>query len=346
MKAFVKTAPGAGNMSLNEVAIPALKPGEALVRIEQTGFCGTDVSVYDGKYKGKGRPMPFPMVIGHEASGVVVELAPGTEGPAPGTRVAIESLQGCGQCYHCQRGAINLCPDWHHLGLTKDGLMAEYMAIPAVSLIPLPDGVSMEAAAILEPLAMAVHGWDRIRPMPGDPIGIIGPGPVGLLHMMVHKAAGVAPVVVFGGPGDEDRLELAQALGADVVMIADREEAKRQVDRLTGGVGMQVVIQAAGTAEATRTALDIVAGNGTIAQIGLVRETEIDALQIVRKNLNWLGVVAAVRRHWTMAIRLIETGKVQPERLITHRFSLSEAMAGMMAMKNREAVKVMVTPGH
>jgi alcohol dehydrogenase len=161
----------------------------------------------------------------------------------------------------------------------------------------------------------------------------------------VLQAAGVGPVVMYGQAGDESRLALAASLGAEVFQGDRREIAAHARDR-TGGIGFELSIESGGTSSAIQTALDIVAGNGTLVSLGIVRGTEIDVLQVMRKNLTWIGVVASVRRHFAEAIRLIQSGKVKPERLITHRLALGDALAGFDALRERAGVKVMfaVTP--
>lgn len=341
MRALIKTAPGVGNLEVMDAPTPSPGPGEALVRILRSGLCGTDLLVYDDVYRGRKRPVPYPLVLGHEASGEVVELGPRTAGPAPGTRVAIEAVTGCGACFHCVRGHYNVCQDWHHIGLTIAGALAEFAVVPAASLIPLPDGVSFDSAAFLEPLATAVHTVERTRPAPGTPTAILGPGPLGLLHVQALRAAGAGPIVVFGQPGDEARLALARHVGADEAVVLDRAAANAHVAELTGGVGMGLVIETAGTPEAVQTALDLTSAYGTLATLGLARATEIDALQVMRKNMTWVGVVASVRRHWAEAIQLVASERMNPSALITHRLPLADALQGFGALRRREAVKVM-----
>ncbi len=285
--------------------------------------------------------MPYPLIMGHEASGEVVELGAGTRGPVPGTRVAIEAVTGCGACYHCMRGHYNLCQDWHHIGLTTAGALADYAVVPASTLFPLPDGVSLDNAAFLEPLATVINTLERTRPLPGTPAAVIGPGPFGLLHVQALRAAGVGPIVVFGRPGDEGRLEIARQAGADDARVLDRAGANAYVAELTQGIGMGLVIETAGTSEAVQTALDITAGSGTLATLGIVRTTELDVLQVMRKDMTWVGVVASVRRHWAESIRLVAAGRLNPAALITHRMPLADALDGFAALRRREAVKVM-----
>jgi 2-desacetyl-2-hydroxyethyl bacteriochlorophyllide A dehydrogenase len=340
MRAVIKAGPGVGNIDVLDADMPSPGPGEALVRIGASALCGTDLLVYDGVYRGRNNPVPSPLIVGHEASGEVVELGPGTSGAAPGTRVGIEAVWGCGRCHHCVRGSYNLCQDWHHIGLTRAGVLAEYVVLPATSLLPLPDSISLESAAFLEPLATAVHTMERVHLIPGTSAAIIGPGPLGFLHLQLLQAAGASPVVMYGQSGDEARLQLASALGAQV-FIGDRQAIAAHAAEVTCGIGYGVAIEAAGTAAAVQSALDIVAGNGTMATLGLVRETELDALQVMRKNLTWIGVVSSVRRHFAAAIALLQAGTIRPVDLITHRLSLDAALDGFDAMRQRRAVKVM-----
>jgi L-iditol 2-dehydrogenase len=344
VKALIKTASGAGHLTVQDVGVPVPGPGEALVRIARSGLCGTDLLVYDDVYRGRNRPVPYPLILGHEASGEVVAVGPGTTGPPPGTRVAIEAVSGCSACYQCLRGRYNLCQDWHHIGLTIAGALAEFVVVPAASLIPLPTTVTMETAAFLEPLATVMNTLERARPLPGTPAAVIGPGPFGLLHVQALRAAGAGPIVVFGRPGDEARLEIARRAGADEAVVADRATAVRIAAKRTDGIGMGLVIETAGTPEAVQTALDITAGGGTLATLGLTRDVQIDALQVMRKDMTWVGVVAAVRRHWAEAIRLVTSGAVAPAELITHRLPLSDALEGFALLRAREAVKVMYDP--
>jgi 2-desacetyl-2-hydroxyethyl bacteriochlorophyllide A dehydrogenase len=340
MRALVKTASGMGNLELVEMAPPVPGPGEALVRVGPSGLCGTDLLLYDGVYRGRKRPVPVPLIVGHEASGEVIALAPNTTGPRPGTRVGIEAVTGCGQCHHCVRGNYNLCQHWHHIGLTRAGVLADFVVVPVTSLLPLPEQVTLESAAFLEPLATAVHTLERVKPAPGTTAAVVGPGPLGLLHLQVLQAAGVGPIVMYGRQGDETRLERAASLGAET-FLGDRAAIGVHADAFTGGLGFGLSIEAGGTATAIQTALDIVAGEGTLVSLGIVPTTEIDVLQVMRKDLTWIGVVSSVRRHFAEAINLIQTRKVRPEELITHRLAVGDALAGFQLLRHREAVKVM-----
>jgi threonine dehydrogenase-like Zn-dependent dehydrogenase len=238
------------------------------------------------------------------------------------------------------RGQYNLCPDWHHIGLTRHGVLAEFVVVPTASLLPLPDEIPLDSAAMLEPLATAVHTLERVKPAPGTTAAIVGPGPLGCLHLQVLQAAGVGPIVMYGQAGDESRLERAASLGA-AVFVGNRQAVSAHAVEATHGIGFGLVIESGGSSSAIQTALDIVAGHGTLVSLGIVPQTEIDVLQIMRKDLTWIGVVASVRRHFAEAIELLRTGKVRPQALITHRLRLEDAPAGFQALREREAVKVM-----
>jgi L-iditol 2-dehydrogenase len=341
VRALIKTGTGPGTVSVRQTARPVPARGEALVRIAASGLCGTDLLLFDDRYRGRNRPVPSPVVVGHEASGDVVELGPDTIGPGAGTRVAIEAVRGCGQCHQCARGHYNLCPDWHHIGLTCDGALAEFVVVPTASLLPLPASVTHESAALLEPLATAVHTLERVTLDPSRGAAIVGPGPLGWLHVQLLQAAGVSPVVLYGRPGDDARLAVASRLGADV-FLGDASALAAHAAQATGGRGFGLAIEAGGSSAAIQTVLDIVGGAGTVVSLGIVPPTELDVLQVMRKNLTWVGVVSSVRRHFDEALRLVHAGAVRPTELITHRLTLDEAAAGFDLMRRREAVKVMV----
>ena len=179
-------------------------------------------------------------------------------------------MTGCGRCHHCLRGHYNLCQDWHHLGLTRAGVLAEFVVVPATSLLPLPDEVTLERAAFLEPLATAVHTLERVKPAPGTSAAIVGPGPLGFLHLQVLQAAGRRAVVMYGQPGDESRLELAASAGSRN-LSGRPPRGRRHADALHRRHRIRLSIESGGTSGAIQSALDIVAGDGTLVSLGLMR---------------------------------------------------------------------------
>lgn len=341
MKAAVKTRPEPGFLEVIDYPIPHPKPGEVLVRVRASGMCGTDVLLYDWTYEGR-KPVVPPVIIGHEASGEIVEVGSGVDHLQIGARVSMEAIIGCGQCYYCRSGYKNLCPNWAHLGISFDGTFAEYVACPAEGVHVLPDSVSWEEGALLEPISIVVHALERTPVAPGDKVVVIGPGPMGLLVLQAAKAAG-ASVVVCGTKGDEPRLSLARTLGADYTCSIDEIDALEYVRSLTHGLGADVVFEAAGTAAGVQDALAMVRGMGRVMILGFAKEALVKPLHIARQGLRIDGVVASVSRHFETAVRWLEDKIIRTEPLISHRLALEDVVEGIRLMKEKAATKVLFT---
>jgi len=319
--------------------VPTIGPDEVLVAIRGTGICGTDVLLYNWTYRGRSPVYP-PIILGHEGAGEVVQVGGQVKGIQVGDRVALEALIGCGKCYFCRRGLTYLCPNWSHLGISFGGTFAEYTAIKASAVRPIPDDVSWEDVAFLEILAVVAHTLERIKVMPGDTVVIVGPGPLGLFHLQAVQAAGASQTIVIGTAGDERRLEVARSLGATHVLDGSRVDAVAAVRGWTSGVGADIVIEAGGTAEAVNQSLRMTRGAGQVALLGFTKQAEFAPLDAVRSCLNIQCVLGGVGRHFEQALRWIQSGQVLGSRLITHRMPLDMAEEGFRAAMNRLAVKV------
>ena len=339
MKAVVKLAPGEGNIEVQDVPIPQIKPDEVLVAVKGTGLCGTDSLLYQWTYRGRA-PVPTPIVLGHEAAGEIAEVGAQVKNVKVGDRVALDALIGCGKCYYCRHGLIFLCRDWDHLGISFDGTFAEYVAIPACAVRTLPDDVSWEDAAFLEILAVVAHTMERIKICGGDNVVIIGPGPLGLFHLQAVRAAGAGQTIVVGTDGDDARLAVATKVGADHVLDESKVDAVEAILDLTGGVGADVVIEAGGTPSAVATAFEVVRGGAQMAFLGFAKQAEFVPLNAVRNSLNVQFVLSGLGRHVEQSIRWIQAGQVLGSRIITHRIPLDEADYGFQEMLERRAVKV------
>ncbi|MBN1263888.1 MAG: alcohol dehydrogenase catalytic domain-containing protein [Anaerolineales bacterium] len=341
MKAVVKVKEGPGNLALLDVPVPEIKPHEVLVKIRGTGLCGTDALIYNWTYRGKA-PVPTPIILGHEAAGEIAEIGAAVKNVKVGDRVALDALIGCGQCYYCRRGRAFNCPDWAHLGISYDGTFAEYVAQPGTGVRTLPDGLAWEDTAFLELAACAAHTMERITIQAGDRVVIIGPGPLGILHLMIAKSAGAWQVIVIGTDGDDQRLELAKKLGADLVLNESELDEVGAVRDFTGGLGADVVIETANTPRAVGTAFRIGRSGATLVFMGFAKSAQYDHLAAVRNCFNVQYVLGGVGRHVEKAIHWIESGKVLPSRLITHRITLDEAEKGFDEMVSRRATKVFI----
>jgi L-iditol 2-dehydrogenase len=345
VKAIVKQEAGPGGLAWTDWPEPEARPGYAVVEIERAGICSTDVAIYDGTYRGR-EPLEIPCMLGHEAAGVVVA---GGAGDVPdGTRVGLQVIWGRPHSRETLDGHENLDPRWIHIGASRlGGAFAERIAMPTERLIPLPETVSWEAGAMLEPLAVAANAMDLVDLRPGEHFVAIGPGPFSLLMILIARASGAAKIVAVGLEGvDTARLAIARRVGADATVEAgaDPAETIAAVRDALGADGAEVVLDAGGTAASTPLALDLAAQGARVGIFGFTREAQIEPLrQIIRKGLTLHGVSAAARSHYGMALRMIERGTVSPTEIVSHTLPVARVAEGIELVKAREASKILLT---
>lgn len=338
MKAIVKISNEAGAYEVRSIEQPALQEGMVLVQVRATGLCYTDMSILNGQYKGR-KPVPVPLVMGHEGAGVVADVGQRVKPIAPGTRVGFEALSGCGKCYNCRNGNKNMCTDWDHLGITYDGTFAEYVLVPEELVHPLPDNVDLADAALLEPLSLVVRSVEHLQPVVGESAVIVGPGSVGLLHLQALKAAGVSKLIVVGLDIDKHRFQIAQKLGATHIVNASNEDPVDAVKEATGGRGADIVVETASSPKVWEFLLDLAAAKGRVSTFGLYPESKFKPLTVLRNGLTIYGDVAFVQRHFMRAISWLESGKVSGQALVTKRFRFEQAQEAFEAFKAKETVK-------
>lgn len=340
MKAIIKATGEAGSLQVADMPTPKPGPGQIVVQIKATGICYTDVSILNNMYKGR-KPVPIPVILGHEGAGIVAEVGEGVENVSVGDRVGLEALFGCGRCYDCLNGNKNMCTDWGHIGITCHGTFAEYILVPAVLAYKLPDDVSFTDAAFLEPIGLTVRTLEHVKPMVGDTAAIIGPGSLGMFHLQALKSAGAAKIMVIGLDQDRKRFQIAEKLGADHTINASNEDVARRVRELTDGLGADIVVETANSPEATRMAIEIAGSRGRVALFGLYQEATISPLTLLRSGLSVFGDVGTVQRHFLRAIRWVAHKKVRAEPLVTRRFSLEEFKEAFESIREGETVKVL-----
>ena len=256
--------------------------------------------------------------------------------------MVVEAIIGCGNCYYCQKRHPTLCPQWEHLGITRDGTFAEYIKLPMSAVHKLPDSVSFEEGALVEPLGIVVNAFDRIRFSLGDSIVIIGPGTLGLLATQAARSYGASKVIVLGLGKDRVRLEKARELGADVTAISDQGDPVKEVLDVTDGMGADIVIESGGTKESFGLAFEVVRGRGQIVAMGYAAEGEVAPVRYARQELAMFGVCACVARHYEEALKWLEHGKASTTAIVSHRLSLGEAERGIELMRDKEASKVCI----
>ncbi|RLI37038.1 NAD(P)-dependent alcohol dehydrogenase [Candidatus Bathyarchaeota archaeon] len=315
------------DMRIEEMDIPEIGPGEVLVRIRSVGICGSDVHYYL-----HGRIGSFvvrkPIILGHECSGDIVEVGEKVENLKVGQRVTIEPGFVCGKCRYCREGRYNLCRKVRFYGTPPDnGAFAEYVSAPAENAYPIPDNMSYEEGAMIEPLAVGMMAAKRGSVTVHDRVAILGAGPIGQMVLQAVKAHGVLEAYITDVV--DYRLEYAERLGADVTINPEREDVVGRILNLTGGEGADVVIDASGAPQAVRQAFEAVRPGGRIVLVGMYPfiSFEVPLLLTVMKEIDVLGVFRYANVFHD-AIRCVSSGRVDVKSLITHRFPLDRIVEG------------------
>jgi len=233
-----------------------------------------------------------------------------------------------------------MCANWRHIGITYDGIFAEYVVVPARAAHRLPDNVSFVDAACLEPISLTVRTMEQVKPMLGDTVAIFGPGAIGLFHLQAFKAAGAGQVIMIGIDQDVKRFEKAKELGADDIVNSSKEDVVKRVRELTDGLGADIVVETASSPTVVPLALDVAAARGRVSFFGLYPEATISPLTITRSGLKIFGDVGSLPRYFLRAIRWVKYGKVRAKPLATRLFRLEEANEAFEASRLGEVAKV------
>jgi L-iditol 2-dehydrogenase len=332
-------------LELTEVPTPEAGPGELLIRVTACGICGSDVHGYDGS---SGRRIP-PIVMGHEAAGVVASVGENVEGFAAGDRVTFDSTVYCGECANCRRGDVNLCDRRQVLGVScgeyrRSGAFADFVTVPARICYMLPDNLAFEDAAMLEAVAVAVHAVSLAPiPLSGSAL-VIGAGTIGLLVQQALRAAGCKNVFVTDV--DASRLGLSESLGATRTLLSASDLPKRVAD-LTDGMGVDVVVEAVGATQTIALAIDSVKKGGTVVLVGNISpEVNIHLQKVVSRQIRLQGSCASAGEY-PRAIELVSRGEIQVRPLISAVAPLAQGPKWFQRLHAREPnlMKVVLTPG-
>ena len=341
MKAVVKQAPRDGCMAVVDRDIPVRGPCEVLIRITAAGICGTDVAIWRWHEAVVGQYAPdFPVVIGHEFAGVVVE-APEGSSLAPGAVVGVNPQVGCGTCRYCGLGRPTLCDRRRMMGGHIDGGWTEMICVPAAQVFALPQGVDPAVAPLLEPLAVAVHAvMEQVPLRAGDAALIVGAGPIGLLCGILALEAGASKVVITGVAADAGRLELARELGMEAVDVDADDPAAA-----LGPEGADVIYETSGNAAVAESMLKLVRKAGRIALIGLCHgPATFVTTPAVLKEVQLTGSRAYNDPTWRLLMKLLPQVAPKVLRLVTHRFPLDRFEDALKAVAAREGVKILLEP--
>jgi L-iditol 2-dehydrogenase len=330
-----------------DAPVPSVAAGELLVRVKACGICGSDVHGYDGS---TGRRIP-PLVMGHEAAGVVEAAGEGVTDFSPGDRVTFDSTVYCGDCFFCRRGQSNLCDHRRVLGVScgdyrRDGALAEFVVVPARVAFALPAGLSFQHAATVEAVSVAVHAVKRASPGLGDTALVVGAGMIGQLLVQAARAAGCGRVVV--SDVDANRLAMAKAHGADVALDARQDDVPQRVRDLTDGRGADVVFEAVGSDAAVTSAIAAARKGGVVTLVGNVSKTVTLPLQgVVTREITLLGSCASAGEY-PACLEMMARGTIDVSKLISVVAPLGEGAAWFDKLHRPGAsglLKVILTPG-
>lgn len=327
---------GIRNATIQNVPIPGISPNDVLIRVEAVGICRTDLQIYEGQHSAE-----FPLIPGHEFSGIVEDIGESVTTVAVGERVTADPNIGCGKCYYCKINTQNHCENLQLIGETRDGAFAEYVLVPEKNVYNIGN-LSFREAAMIEPVASAAYALQQISVPIGADVLIMGAGPRGMLLMQLLKYAGASRV--FMVEKLLSRAELARNLGADAVILADGSD----VDSLEelAGVGFDVVVDSTGVAQVAEGMLRFARRCGTLLYFGAFSSDDtlyIRPEEISRKELHLYGSFAS-RHTFAPAIRLVQNKVVRVEPLLSHSFTLSQFEEALDTLEFGNSVKVQLIP--
>lgn len=332
---------GAWRMPLREVPNPEPAPGEVIVKVAAVGICGSDVHGFTGS---TGR-RTAPMVMGHEFSGTIAALGVGVTGHAEGDRVVVQPLMTCGTCVNCRAGLPNICLHRRGIGMMDvDGAYADAVRVPQQLLHPLPEELTWEQGALVEPLAVALRAANQTPITLGDTVVVIGAGPIGLLTMMAAKLKGAGTVIMTDL--SPHRLEMARRLGADLTINPKEQDPLAIVREVTGGPGAHATIEAVGISATVGQSLALVRTGGQITWIGnSAPKVEVLMQEVVTRELTIRGTYGFAEE-FPRAIATLRSGRLDVMPLVERIATLEEGpeIVHDLAEGSLDIVKVILKP--
>ncbi|MGX1696386.1 NAD(P)-dependent alcohol dehydrogenase [Microbacterium keratanolyticum] len=321
------------SLTVADRAVPAPAADEVLIRVASVGVCGSDTHYFT-----HGRIGPFvveqPLVLGHEASGVIVAVGEGVDAARIGSRVSIEPQRACRVCEQCKKGAYNLCPEMQFFATPPiDGAFAEYVTIQSDYAHDIPDSVSAHAAALMEPLSVGIWACQKAGVTAGSRVLIAGAGPIGLVTAQVARAFGATEIIITDI--SEERLAVAAQHGAMRALHASESVEEMTVDAF---------IDASGAGPAIRAGIPTVKPGGRIVLVGLGADELTLPVNLLQNRELWLTGVFRYANTWPLAIELVAAGRVNLDALVTHTFGLDDVENALMAGRIPGALKAVVEP--
>ena len=341
MRALVK-AEAAPGLTLREEPVPEIGPSEVLIRVRKTAICGTDVHIWNWD-EWSAKTVPVPMVVGHEFCGEIAALGPSVTKFAVGQRVSGEGHVTCGRCRNCRAGRGHLCRNTMGVGVNRPGAFADYLALPEANVVPIPDDVPDEIAAIFDPFGNAVHtalSFDLV----GEDVLVTGAGPIGIMGALVAKRAGARKVVITDI--NEERLALAARLGVEFTVNPSKRTLREVMPEIGMTEGFDVGLEMSGAAPAMRDMIGAMNNGGKIALLGIAPVAfAVDWNQVIFKMLTIKGIYGReIFETWYKMIGLVQGG-LDLAPLITHRMPVAAYAEGFELMRRGACGKVVLDWG-
>jgi len=333
------------DLHMRDIPEPAVGPLDVLIKVKACGICGSDVHGYDGT---TGRRIP-PLVMGHEAAGVVAKIGAEVDSFRVGDRVTFDSTISCDKCLYCSKGDVNLCDNRQVLGVScgdyrRDGAFAEYVSVPQHIVYALPDSFPLEKAALIEAVSIAVHAARITGIQPGDSAVVVGAGMIGLLAIQALRVYGCSKIIAVDL--EESKLALARQLGADETLLATDPELSAKLKALTDGRGPDIAVEVVGVQKSIVTAIENVRRGGTVTLVGnLAPAVEIPLQTVVTRQLKLQGSCASAGEY-RECIRLMDCGAINVDPLMSAIAPLSEGAEWFNRLYAREPglMKVILQP--
>lgn len=340
------------NIQVQDVPVPAVSSGMVKIKVAYCGICGSDLHEYLAGpiFIPVGQPHPIskdqaPVVMGHEFAGEIVEVGEGVTNVKLGDRVCIEPIYHCGECASCKRGHYNVCEQLGFVGLSGgSGGFAEYSVVPAKMLHRIPDHMTWEQAALVEPTAVAVHAVRQSDLRIGDTVAVFGTGPIGLLVIQAARAAGASTIIAV--EVSPERQEFAKKVGADFVVNPLESDPVERIRAYTGGLGVDVAYEVAGIEATINTAIQATRPEGNVVNISIWEKPASIPLNNLILTERKMTSIIAYRNIFPQVIQLIANGQIQALELVTKKIGLNDIVSeGFEALtKNKSQIKILVDP--
>jgi L-iditol 2-dehydrogenase len=333
----VMTQPG--KIEINQVARPEVKADEVLIQVKRIGVCGSDIHVYHGLHP----YTSYPVVQGHEVGGVIAETGSAVTGFAPGDKVVFMPQVTCGECYPCRHGMYHICDNLKVMGFQTSGAAQEFFPVKAEMVLKLPETTSLDEAAMIEPVSVAVHALSRAGEISGKKVIVLGAGTIGNLVGQVARASGAAKVMITDV--SEYKVEKARACGFEHVVNPQKEDLGQAILDTFGPDKADIILECVGVQDTITQAVTLARKGSTIVVVGVFGKKPIVDLGLVQdRELSLIGTLMYLKRDYERAIQLVAGGKLCLDQMVTHRFDFKNYLEAYEAIESSggQYIKVMI----